>query len=663
MAARMTNYLLANKYSDTSCQKAGVPGFPGCVEHSAMIWDQIQTAKRNKSDLHVMWLDLENAYGSVPHQLIRFALNFFHIPSGIQSIITNYFNNLQVCYSTSEFTTGWHQVEKGIAMGCSISPILFTTAFEVILIGGRQTVRGVKSMSGQRLPALRSYMDDVTILLQTAACTNRLLKRLEELLSWARMKIKPSKSRCLSIRKGVRKDNIFFSVNGEVIPRLVDQPVKSLGRLYTAELTDKHMAASVNAQLTGGLKKIDETLLPGKFKLWCYQFTLWHRLLWPLKLCEITPTTVQKMDRKANNYIRKWLGLPRCQSSSALFGRNKLRLPMKTINLGYKQEKVRLLLKLENSPDPVIRDAKVQVRTGRKWEVTQAVQQAITRLKHQEVVGFTQHGRAGLGWTTSTKVWSKATKLERKRMIIKEVKQEEEESYRVKAISQSQQGKWTTWEAVIDRTITWADLWKLPQTRLSFLVRATYDTLPSPQNLHRWYGKEEPCQLCGHQSPSLQHILSSCKTALTQSRYGWRHDRVLTKLAEVIEARRLEVNKATTITSDRPVRFVKQGGEALSSSVRERSLLSSGSEWNLRTDLGRQLKFPQQIAITSLRPDMIPAILKDDESVGEIVLHVGVNDIRLRQTEVLKRDFSSLIETVRSKTPTTRIIVSGTLPT
>ncbi|KAL1246988.1 hypothetical protein QQF64_034531 [Cirrhinus molitorella] len=46
----------------------------------------------------------------------------------------------------------------------------------------------------------------------------------------------------------------------------------------------------------------------------------------------------------------------------------------------------------------------------------------------------------------------------------------------------------------------------------------------------------------------------------------------------------------------------------------------------------------------------IPAILKD-ESVGAIVLHAGVNDIRLRQTEVLKRDFSSLIETQsRSRT-------------
>ncbi len=58
----------------------------------------------------------------------------------------------------------------------------------------------------------------------------------------------------------------------------------------------------------------------------------------------------------------------------------------------------------------------------------------------------------------------------------------------------------------------------------------------------------------------------------------------------------------------------------------------------------------------------IPAILKDDESVGAVVLHAGVNDTKLRQTETLKRDFRSLIETVRSTSPVTTIIVSGPLP-
>ncbi|KAK3570992.1 hypothetical protein QTP86_033394, partial [Hemibagrus guttatus] len=57
----------------------------------------------------------------------------------------------------------------------------------------------------------------------------------------------------------------------------------------------------------------------------------------------------------------------------------------------------------------------------------------------------------------------------------------------------------------------------------------------------------------------------------------------------------------------------------------------------------------------------VPAILK--KNIGAVVLHAGMNDIRLRQTEILKKDFRSLVEKVRTTSPTMRIIVSGPLPT
>ncbi|KAK3554111.1 hypothetical protein QTP70_019212, partial [Hemibagrus guttatus] len=38
----------------------------------------------------------------------------------------------------------------------------------------------------------------------------------------------------------------------------------------------------------------------------------------------------------------------------------------------------------------------------------------------------------------------------------------------------------------------------------------------------------------------------------------------------------------------------------------------------------------------------VPAILK--KNIGAVVLHAGTNDIRLRQTEILKKDFRSLVE-------------------
>ena len=67
VAWRLTSYLEKNRLIDTMVQKAGIPGFSGCLEQTSMIWHQIQLAKRKRRELHVVFLDLPNAFGSVPH--------------------------------------------------------------------------------------------------------------------------------------------------------------------------------------------------------------------------------------------------------------------------------------------------------------------------------------------------------------------------------------------------------------------------------------------------------------------------------------------------------------------------------------------------------------------------------------------------------------------
>ena len=74
LAWRVLAFVQENGYVDESVQKAGVPGIPGCVEHAYTIWDTIQRAKNDKEDLDVVWLDLANAYGSVPHKVLNLAM-------------------------------------------------------------------------------------------------------------------------------------------------------------------------------------------------------------------------------------------------------------------------------------------------------------------------------------------------------------------------------------------------------------------------------------------------------------------------------------------------------------------------------------------------------------------------------------------------------------
>lgn len=81
VAKRMTTYLKLNNLIDTSVQKAGIPGFSECLEHTSMIWHQIQSAEREGRDLHILFLDLANAFGSVPHSLIWATSSTSQVPS------------------------------------------------------------------------------------------------------------------------------------------------------------------------------------------------------------------------------------------------------------------------------------------------------------------------------------------------------------------------------------------------------------------------------------------------------------------------------------------------------------------------------------------------------------------------------------------------------
>lgn len=75
-------------------------------------------------------------------------MEFFHTPPCIKNLVALYYSDLQMCFALQGFTTGWQHLEVGIAMGCAISPILFIAAFEIILIGAKQMVGGIKLLSG-----------------------------------------------------------------------------------------------------------------------------------------------------------------------------------------------------------------------------------------------------------------------------------------------------------------------------------------------------------------------------------------------------------------------------------------------------------------------------------------------------------------------------------
>ena len=52
------------------------------------------------------------------------------------------------------------------------------------------------------MPVLRAFKDDVSLMTRSATASKIALERTVIVLKWARMKLKPQKSRSLVIRKG-----------------------------------------------------------------------------------------------------------------------------------------------------------------------------------------------------------------------------------------------------------------------------------------------------------------------------------------------------------------------------------------------------------------------------------------------------------------------------
>ena len=79
----------SNKFTDTSIQKGCMEKIPRCWEHLSMVWRALKEARAKKSNLGVIWLDIANAYGSIPHKLIVFALHIYGVsPQWIRLIET-----------------------------------------------------------------------------------------------------------------------------------------------------------------------------------------------------------------------------------------------------------------------------------------------------------------------------------------------------------------------------------------------------------------------------------------------------------------------------------------------------------------------------------------------------------------------------------------------
>ena len=93
--------------------------------------------------------------------------------------------------------------------------------------------------------------------------------------------------------------------------------------------------------------------------------------------------------------------------------------------------------------------------------------------------------------------------------------------------------QWMNRHGIVTRKISWRELWDI-----KFIVGATDDVIC--RTSVSGVGEDGNCKLCLGVG-SLKHILSGCKTSLTQGRYMQRHNQALKSFVCLFEDKRVVV--------------------------------------------------------------------------------------------------------------------------
>ncbi|XP_069176419.1 uncharacterized protein [Procambarus clarkii] len=354
LSSRLRNWIVENKVL-CPAQKGFMPT-DGVLEHNFVLQHYLDAARtgHGNKDIYIASLDITNAFGSVPTELISAALRRMGAGDDFLAVINSITNGNTTRIMTTGGETAEIPANCGVRQGCPISGLLFNIAIEAIL---RTTINtGLEADPDLKHPCL-AYADDITLLAGTEERLQALLNTVGRACQAANLTLNPNKcySMHLSGQTPVGLRETQFQIAGRNIQyRLGGEHSKFLGR-------------PVGFQLMSGDSSIDEYIELGK-KVLMSKLAPWQRLdalktfvfsstVFAMRTWQFKKTAWTKLDDALKPHIKKTLYLPSRAANGYLYG--STRAGSCGIPLAAEDSDLFLIdtaFKLLNSPDVDTRD-------------------------------------------------------------------------------------------------------------------------------------------------------------------------------------------------------------------------------------------------------------------------------------------------------------------
>ena len=251
-------------------QKSARP-HEGCHEHSFSLQSITSDCKRNQKNAFIAWLDLRNAFGSIPHDAIYTTLTHMGFPVPLINLLKTAYDRYTTTICTANGETSPIPIKSGIKQGCPISAILFNLTAELliqsVLTHASDNPSTPYALYGQKISVL-AYADDLVLISRTRTGLQSFLDATSTAAETLQLTFRPDKCSTLRLTYNRHKPTRI----GDTIFTVQQHPITPLQRTNTGTLASQlgstaqplNLQTSLTPSPTTSPKYRIPYLLPGK---------------------------------------------------------------------------------------------------------------------------------------------------------------------------------------------------------------------------------------------------------------------------------------------------------------------------------------------------------------------------------------------------------------
>ncbi|RLU16390.1 hypothetical protein DMN91_010458 [Ooceraea biroi] len=316
-ADRLTDWVIAN---DKLCRaQKGFLRDEGCYEHNFVLQEILTDARRTRRHAVVAWLDLSNAFGSVPHAAIRSALVRAGVPSGLINIWGSMYDGCTTRVRAVDGFTAPIPVRSGVRQGCPLSPIIFDLVIDSVVRAAAELTDVGYDILGQTFNIL-AYADDLALIARTPEGMRQLLTAVELEAGRVGLHFNPAKCASLHITTGRigRVLPTVFEIEGRPMPTLAEgEPYRHLG-VPTGFSVDQTPLTTIEGVLKD-IWAVDASLLAPWQRVEVLAAFILPRLDFLLRGAAVEKRPLRAVDLHVRRIVKSWLNLPQRASAEVVY--------------------------------------------------------------------------------------------------------------------------------------------------------------------------------------------------------------------------------------------------------------------------------------------------------------------------------------------------------